>query len=152
MRKNNSFSISMELVEGYVFKVDFGDFGNILTDEAPPLGGGEGPNPSGLVAAAVGNCLCASLLFALRKFKDQPQSLSAQVSGQMERQDGRWRIALINVTLQVDSPETLPHLEKALQQFEDFCIVTQSIRQGIPVSVTVTDANGISIPMLSNNS
>ena len=66
MSDNNQFSIQVQLIEDYLFKIDFGEFGDVLTDEPPPLGGGEGPNPARLVAAAVGNCLCASLLFSLR--------------------------------------------------------------------------------------
>ena len=31
----------------------------------------------------------------------------------------------------------LPHLDRCLEQFEDFCIVTESIRRGIPVTVRV---------------
>lgn len=142
MSAGNGFNVKLELLENYIFKVDFGDFGDIITDEAPPLGSGEGPNPSGLVAAAVGNCLCASLLFALRKFKDSPTGIRAEVKGEMERQDGRWRIARMNVRMQLDDTQVLEHLPKALEQFEDFCIVTQSIRKGIPVSVEVVDQNG----------
>jgi hypothetical protein len=33
-------------------------------------------------------------------------------------------------------------LDRCSAQFEDFCIVTGSIRQGIPVSVKVKDAAG----------
>jgi len=46
------------------------------------------------------------------------------------------------VRLQVDNAEALEHLPKALEQFEAFCIVTQSVRQGIPVQVEVVDQNG----------
>lgn len=142
MSAGNGFNVKLELLENYIFKVDFGDFGDIITDEAPPLGSGEGPNPSGLVAAAVGNCLCASLLFALRKFKDSPTGVRAEVKGEMERQEGRWRIARMHVRMQLDDTQLLEHLPKALEQFEDFCIVTQSIRKGIPVDVEVVDQNG----------
>jgi uncharacterized OsmC-like protein len=142
MSIDKGFNVKLELLENYIFKVDFGDFGDIITDEAPPLGSGEGPNPSGLVAAAVGNCLCASLLFALRKFKDSPTGIRAEVKGEMERQEGRWRIARMHVRMQLDDPQLLEHLPKALEQFEDFCIVTQSIRKGIPVDVEVVDQNG----------
>lgn len=142
MSVSNGFNIKLELLENYIFKVDFGDFGDILTDEAPPLGNGEGPNPARLVAAAVGNCLCASLLFALRKFKDNPSGVRAEVNGEMERQEGRWRIARLKVQMTVDDTNALEHLPNALQQFEDFCIVTQSIRQGIPVEVAVFDSAG----------
>lgn len=142
MSASNGFNVKLELLENYIFKVDFGDFGDILTDEAPPLGNGEGPNPARLVAAAVGNCLCASLLFALRKFKDNPSGVRAEVNGEMERQEGRWRIARLKVQMTVDDTNALEHLPNALQQFEDFCIVTQSIRQGIPVEVAVFDSAG----------
>lgn len=142
MSTSHSFSVNLTLLEGYVFKVDFGDMGDILTDEAPPLGNGEGPNPSRLVAAAVGNCLCASLLFALRKAKEQPGGVSAVVTGDLERQDGRWRIGRLDVKLQVENAQTLQQLPAVLEKFEEYCIVTQSIRQGIPVNVEVVDQDG----------
>lgn len=44
----------------------------LQTDEPPPLGGGTGPNPARLLGTAVANCLSASLLFALRKFGNEP--------------------------------------------------------------------------------
>ena len=142
MSDNNQFSISLELVEDYLFKIDFGEFGDVLTDEPPPLGSGEGPNPARLVAAAVGNCLCASLLFSLRKQKDTPGQVRATVKGEMARLDGRWRIGKLDVVMQVENPDSLPHLPQALEKFEDFCVVTQSIRSGIPVNVRVEDSQG----------
>ena len=145
MSVDNRFNVKIELLENYIFKVDFGEFGDIITDEAPPLGQGEGPNPARMLAAAVGNCLCASLLFALRKFKDNPGGISAEVNGELERQEGRWRIGKIQVRLQVENASTLEHLPKALEQFEDFCIVTQSVRHGIPVEVEVVDQAGKAI-------
>ncbi len=142
MSATPGFNVKLELLEGYAFKIDFGDFGDVITDEPPPLGKGEGPNPSRMVAAAVANCLCASLLFALRKKKDQPTGIRAEVEGQLERQDGRWRIGGLAVSIYVDNADSLEHLPAVLGQFEDFCVVTQSIRQGIPVSVKVMDTDG----------
>ena len=56
---------------------------------------------------------------------------------------GRWRITHIGVDLQLADPaELLQHLDRVLAQFEDFCIATQSVRQGIAVDVTVHDAAG----------
>ena len=63
-------SVSLIQVQDYQFDVGFGAAGPALrADEPPPLGQGSGPSPVQLLAAAVGNCLSASLLFALRKFK-----------------------------------------------------------------------------------
>ncbi len=143
MSESNSFSVQMRLLEGFKFEIDFGSAGQILTDEPPPLGDGEGPNPSRLLAAAVANCLAASLLFAIRKFKEDPGQVSAQVRGDLERQEGRWRISKLSVELNLGTEAmTIPHLERALSQFENFCVVTQSVRQGIEVSVSVRDSNG----------
>jgi uncharacterized OsmC-like protein len=95
MSDAKTFSLSLELLENYVFKIDFDDAGYILTDEPEPLGQGEGPNPARLVGPAVANCLCASLLFALRKKKQYLPSIQANVSGEMDRVDGFWRIVQI---------------------------------------------------------
>lgn len=143
MSESNSFIVHMRLLSGFKFEIDFGDAGQVVSDEPPPLGEGDGPNPSRLLAAAVANCLAASLLFAVRKFKEDPGQVSAQVQGNLERQGGRWRISKLEVELNLGADSaSMPHLERALSQFENFCVVTQSVRQGIDVSVRVTDSTG----------
>lgn len=140
----------MRLLSGFKFEIDFGDAGQLLSDEPPPLGNGEGPNPSRLLAAAIANCLAASLLFAVRKFKEDPGQISAHVQGNLERQDGRWRINKLDVELNLGvEAASIPHLERALSQFENFCVVTQSVRQGIDVSVKVQDGAGKLVHPLS---
>jgi hypothetical protein len=37
---------------------------------------------------------------------------------------------------------SLEHLDRVLSQFEAFCTVTQSVGQGIPISITVLDSTG----------
>lgn len=32
-----TFNISLKLLENYLFEIDFGEFGNIMSDEPPPL-------------------------------------------------------------------------------------------------------------------
>jgi hypothetical protein len=44
-----------------------------------------------------------------------------------------------------ETGDVLAHLPRCLEQFEDFCIVTQSVRQGIPVNVEVRDASGATL-------
>ncbi|WP_417442783.1 OsmC family protein [Idiomarina abyssalis] len=137
------FSVSMELVDNYKFLVDFGSYGELVSDEPEPLGEGQGPNPSRILAASVANCLAASLMFALRKFKDEPGKVSAKVKGHLDRVDGRWRIVSMDVDIKLgNASATLSHLERALEQFEDFCVVTQSVRNGIDVNVKVEDSDG----------
>lgn len=144
MSDQPQFAVQLKLMEGYRFEIDFGDMGQIFSDETPPLGDASGPNPSRLLAASVANCLAASLLFAIRKFKEDPGQVSATVRGELERQDGRWRIGQLAVELQLGvEAQSIEHLERVLAQFENFCVVTQSVRQGIAVNVAVKDAAGI---------
>ena len=57
--------------------------------------------------------------------------------------DGRLRIPKAFVTLHLpEGNEDYQHLERILDQFENFCTVTQSVRHGIEVDVTVKDAHG----------
>jgi hypothetical protein len=38
--------------------------------------------------------------------------------------------------------DDLNHLDRVLSQFEAFCTVTQSVGQGIPIEISVSDTNG----------
>ena len=146
MSESNTFSLSLELLENFEFKVDFDEYGYIITDEPPPLGNGEGPNPARLVGAAVANCLCASLLFALKKKKQWLPSMRADILGEIAKVEGFWRIVKINVEIQADTAAVDPEiLNTAVQQFENFCIVTQSIRRGIPIHVELKNKTGATL-------
>ncbi|HUI21000.1 MAG TPA: OsmC family protein [Methylocella sp.] len=138
-------SVTVTREERYRFIVDFGaGIGNSIADEPPPLGDGAGPSPSQLLAAAVANCLSASLLFAHGKFKEDPGRLTTTAICEIGRNEkNRLRVTgmKIAITLGVE-PESLHHLDRALAQFEDFCTVSQSVRSGIPFTVTVRSPNG----------
>ena len=139
--ENQSFELTLDLKDAYRFGVDFGMEGvpELLVDEPAPLGEGSGPNPARLLAAAVGNCLGASLLFCLRKAHVDVEGLTVQVRGEMRRNEkGRLRIAGLHATL---APELAAadsdRIGRCATLFEDFCIVTQSVKEGIDVTVEV---------------
>ena len=134
------FSVHVEQIDGFEFRVKFDkeQFAPILLDEPPPLGRDTAPNAARLLAAAIGNCLAASLVFCLQKTKNAAPSVSADVEVEMVRNEARrLRIGKVNVILHTDLPPDDPSLAKCLSSFEDFCVVTQSVRQGIEVSVHV---------------
>ncbi|MEC8859885.1 MAG: OsmC family protein [Pseudomonadota bacterium] len=140
---SSSISVKMRLLENYVFEIDFGEFGNIISDEPPPIGDGEGPSPSAMLAASVANCMSASLLFALRKQKEDPGELHATVTGTTERVDNYLRITSLAVTLKLGKAASeYRSLDKVLPVFENYCVVTQSVKRGIPVTVDIQDADG----------
>ena len=56
---------------------------------------------------------------------------------------GRLRIGRFDVTiLLADAAGEIKHFDRCMQQFEDFCVVTESVRNGIPVGVRVVDGAG----------
>jgi uncharacterized OsmC-like protein len=146
MAEETSFSIQLEQVQDYEFKVkfDWPDVPDLLLDEPSPLGKSLGPNASRLVAAAIANCLSASLLFCLRKFKQSPSRFAVTATGVMARNErGRLRIGELKAVIKlIESADQLAHLGRCLEQFEDYCVVTDSIRHGIPVHVEVVDGLG----------
>lgn len=145
--ETNAFTIHLEQERDYQFRVkfDWPGVADLRVDEPVPLGSSRGPNAARLVAAAVANCLSASLFFCLRdKFKQRPGPLRAEVTGRLGRTDrGRLRIDSFDVAIHLADPTgSLAHLDRCAQQFEDFCVVTESIRRGIPVRVRVLDGEG----------
>ena len=138
-------SVRLAQQQDYRFLIDFGaPVPALLGDEPPPRGGSAGPSPVQLLAAAVGNCLSDSLLFALRKFKQAPEPISTEVTASVGRNaEGRVRVLAMNAWLTLGVPAgKLEHLDRVLEQFEAFCTVTQSVSQGIPIEVQVFDADG----------
>ena len=144
----HTIEIKLKQEKDFRFAIDFGAGVPVLYgDEAPPLGGGTGPSPEQLLAAAVGNCLSDSLHFAVRKFKQDPGGIATVVKASVGRNaDGRLRVQQIDVAATLGAPAaSIEHLDRALAQFEDFCTVAQSVGQGIPIAVSVYDGAGVRI-------
>ena len=135
--------IALKQRKDYQFDITFGgDVPNVMGDEPAPLGSGQGPSPVQFLAAAVGNCLSDSLLFALRKFKQAPEPITCNVTAEVGRNpEGRVRVLAIKAVLTLGVPAaSLEHLDRVLGQFETYCTVTQSVGQGIPVTTEVFDS------------
>ena len=138
---SSEFTLEVEQTEDYAFQVRFDkeEFAPLTLDEPAPLGKESGPNASRILAAAVGHCLSASLLFCSRKGRIGIGPIHTRVRGQLARNErGRWRVAKLHVEIDAHFPEAeKQNALRCLDLFEDYCIVTQSVRQGIPVEVSV---------------
>jgi len=142
MEEQRTLHATVSLVRGYQFVAEFPDTeGNraILLDEPRPLGENRAPNAAALLGAAIGDCLAASLTLCLRKSRATVDGMTASVVTHVARNDeGRFRVTGIDVDL---VPElglgTSDRLDRCSAIFEDFCIVTESVRRGIEVRVSV---------------
>ena len=141
MSENHSFRVEFHQKKDFSFNVDFGlkEVDKFLMDEPEPLGEEAGPNASRVLAAAVGNCLCASLLFCLRKSRVETSDIKASVNGAWVRNElGRWRIKEMQVEIMPSIPEEhSKRLERCIEIFEQFCVVSQSIKDGVKINVKI---------------
>ncbi len=138
------FGVTLELQQGFEFDVDFQQPGvpPLRMDEPPPLGAGHGPSAARVLAAAVGHCLSASALFCLRKARVDVRGVRTHVRGSLVRNEhGRLRVGRLAVTILPELGSGDPgRVARCLELFEDFCVVTQSVRAGIDVKVNVEPA------------
>lgn len=141
----SEFSISIEQITDFEFRVKFDgpQHPHLLMDEPPPLGQDAGPNPSRVLAAAIGNCLSASFLFCSRRAGLVVDRIHTDVRVQVVRNEARrLRVGKVDVVIDPNLDEaTADKAARCASIFEDYCTVTQSIRQGIPVNVTVKGLN-----------
>ncbi|MCE7741945.1 MAG: OsmC family protein [Candidatus Heimdallarchaeota archaeon] len=144
MSENNEseYTIKMKRLDNYKFEVDFGSeiIPNILTDEPTSLPGGEGKGPTAsmLLAAAVGNCLSASLIFCSTKKQVDLLELETTVKFKRERNEkGFWRISEMEVDLEPVIDDKDGKFQRCEEIFKDYCIITQSVETGIPIKVNL---------------
>ncbi|MFW9942179.1 MAG: OsmC family protein [Candidatus Thorarchaeota archaeon] len=106
-----------------------------------------GPNPSRLLALGVLGCLSASFIFCLKKRNFKVDDFIAEAEVVITRNEkGFLRIKKIDVNIQpkITDLDTLKRAKQCLKSakdgvsfFEQYCIVTQSVRSGIEVNVSL---------------
>ena len=139
-QKVGEFAIHIEQVDGYEFRVRFDkeQYEALRMDEPPPLGRDVAPNPARILAAAIGDCLSASLLFCAKKAKVDVTRIETDVRVELVRNEAkRLRIGAVDVNIRPTLGSDPAALAACLETFEDFSVVTQSVRDGLDVRVTV---------------
>ena len=143
MSEERIHHVTLTLARDYEFIAQFDDVPgrpSIVLDEPPPLGKSGGPNAADVLSAAVGNCLAASLAFCLRRARIDVSALTASVTTHVTRNErGRFRITGIDVALDPVIRDAAT-FGRCGDLFEDFCVVTASVKQGIPIRVSLKQA------------
>lgn len=149
MSEERTHHVTVRLAHDYQFVAEFDDVRGrprMLLDEPAPLGEGRGPSAVEVLGAAVGNCLAASLAFCLRRAHVELDELTASVTTHVARNErGRYRIQGIDVQLDPVIAGEVARLDRCGDLFEDFCIVTASVKQGIPVQISLKQRVEVSV-------
>jgi uncharacterized OsmC-like protein len=131
----------LEQLEDYKFKIVFDEekLPDLIVDEIEPIGDTAGPNPPRLLSAVIGHCLSSSLIYCLSKARVKINGIQTIVKANIKRnEDGYRRFKKIDVKINLNVAENEKgRIARCLELFENYCTVTQSVRQGIEVNVRV---------------
>jgi organic hydroperoxide reductase OsmC/OhrA len=142
MEEFSPIKIALDQVEGYRFEVSYPGtgLGPSTVDVDPPVGTGKGPDPEQALAAAVGHCLSATLFNTLERSHVRTTPIRTSMTLRLGRNDkGRKRVVGLEALIQcapLDESDR-ERFSRCLAVFEDYCTVTASVRQGVPVRTQV---------------
>ncbi len=108
------------------------------SDEPDPVGDASAPATPALLAAALGHCLSASLLEAMRHAHLPVADIQADVDAVVAPNGGGLpRIDHVDVVLRPVLTEPSARTRRCEEVFERHCTVTSSVRDGVDVRVRV---------------
>lgn len=143
MNEGKKLNVGIKLAETMIFRCELGEIKveDCYIDEQhkkePEMWG---PNPSRMLGVAILGCLSASFIFCLKKKDFTIEDLKANAEVTIGRNEkGFWRVQKIDVDIKprIDTPEMRRRADRCRKMFEDYCIVTQAVREGIQVNVNL---------------
>jgi organic hydroperoxide reductase OsmC/OhrA len=119
--------------------------GDLLMAEPFPVGVGHGPEAVTMLNMATSYCMTASLNFYLARARVVPLALRSRGHVTMRLTDEHYRrIEAMEIDIRIEVEERhRKRLERALDRFTTFCIVSESIRGSFPITVRVHHPWGV---------
>jgi hypothetical protein len=146
MSEKTGFAISLEHVQDGdpVVRVEWEEVPDTAFDGPAPRFERPTPYAPLILATALGNCLVVSLLSCLHELQVEPRGLRTTVRGAIAfNERGRAQISRMEVRIHLEGHEDLAsRLEHCLRFDEDYSLITESVRSGIPISVHLVDTIG----------
>jgi organic hydroperoxide reductase OsmC/OhrA len=138
-----NFRVDLRRVDGYRFASQASEDGrrhgeSYASDEPDPIGAAGAPATPALLGSAIGHCLSASLLEALRHAHLPVEDFHTEVTAVVApNAAGLPRIDHVDVVLRPRLGERSGRATRCEDVFEKHCTVTSSVRDGIDVRVRV---------------
>lgn len=99
-----------------------------------------GPNPSKLLALSVLGCLATSFTYCLQRENFSLSDIEGTAVITSKRNEkGFWRLKNIDVKLnpKIDNVEMRKRADQCRKFFEEFCVISESIREGIEIKLNL---------------
>ncbi|MBS7246684.1 MAG: OsmC family protein [Candidatus Jordarchaeales archaeon] len=135
--KSKFFEVELNWIKNFLFEVTVNGFPKFHMDELEPVGEDSAPNPADYLLVSVGGCVASSFIYSTLKHGIPLKKLQIKVRGKYTRKKGMIRVGEVNVELQVDLADesTAKNLESCLNVFRKYCIISESLREGIPINI-----------------
>jgi len=142
--------VEIRLERDLIFKtnIGLGQYNDFFIDETLDNNKDlKGPDAAQMLGMAILSCLSASLIFCLNKRELKPDDFDARGEIAVKKiEKGYTRIKEINVkiTPKTEDEATLKRINQCIKEmksgkmmFEENCIITESVREGIKVNVEI---------------
>jgi len=135
--------VGITLEKEMIFKCELGDMkvkDCYIDDTHKDVAEMLGPNPSRMLGLALLGCLSASFIFCLKKKNLTLDNLSAEAELTIARNEkGFWRVMKVDVdiNIKISDSVTRKRADQCKKMFEQYCVVTQAVREGIDVEVNL---------------
>lgn len=109
------------------------NFDSILMDDRKK-GDDSAPTPIEVFLSSVGSCLIMSFIYCLylSGVHLKPDDFDVRVSGAIGRVNNRLRLVNVKTEFLIKTKEDRVKIEKCFEKFQPFCILSESIKSGIP--------------------
>lgn len=135
----HNLKITLDYSEKLHFTASARNFEDIHVDEPESFHGSNlGPSSVEYILIGIGGCLGSSLIYCLQKKKVQVDELSLIVEGIIKHVGPKMHLKLIEINVEINfkAKKTFSQeVENCLNVFQDYCVVTNSLLNGIPINV-----------------
>ncbi len=99
-----------------------------------------GSSPVKLLGLSILSCLAASFEFCIEKKNISLSDLEGRAEVTVARNSKNfWRLKKIDVEIvpKIDNPELLKRIDQCKKLFEQYCIISESLKKGIEINVNL---------------
>lgn len=125
------------------------DFNKITVDEPKQFHGDDrGPSSLEFLCVGIGGCMGTSLVYCLKRFKATFSELQVNAAAEIHHvpPNRMLRVTALHVDFRITpdpaTQDNIDNINECYEHFAKYCVVTQSVKQGIPFDIKLKINDG----------
>ncbi len=131
------------------FEAEVKDFPTIVIDEPQQFHGDDrGPSSIEYLCVGIGGCMGTSLVYCLKRFKATFSKLAVKAAAEIHHvpPNRMLRVTALHVNFTITpnpaTDDNIENIKECYEHFAKYCVVTQSVKQGIPFDIKLKINDG----------